>query len=865
MAFFRTAKQEVALRLVFLLACVAAALVQMPGQAEGAEVRAFVKAPKVRPNQVFAFIVEIEGGAPDAYPDLRLPLQIGQSTAMNRSQELQIVNGQRRLVNRLVWGLTASEPGDFVIPAQNIQVGGQTLTTNDVKLTVEQGGDPNRDPLEGNKPLLQMELAKTSIYQGEVMPVVCKLYFPRMLPLLRRGLIEIEKSDFAIARFPQQFEQELTEIDGVGYVVLIYRSTLSSLRTGDLKVGPASMEITVEVPAEGGAVPNALQQDFFGMRVERTEPRKVVLKSPPVNLKVLPLPAEGKPASFSGAVGDFALTATATPTELTVGDPIAVELNVEGRGNFDALLTPKLSQESGWKIYPAKRYTIEGQLDQNQVPTLERRIGFSQVMIPEAVHKDLPPFELSFFSPEQKKYVTLRTDAIPLTMKPGAPTPVSTDGAATAGAELVPPPPATDPRAEISDIVINPPPSARWVSLASPLLVRQPKFWYLQAVPVALLILAVAWTLVRRQRESRSGGRAGELRAAWAALEHPRAGDDAEFLRQAAQFIQTAKAGDPVAEEDLKMVLERYQTSNFTGRKPEPLTAAERKKVQGSLHQLYRRALSQTAVILLLLAGSLMMPAGGWAQATAKAAASPDETYREAVTELEKGNFAKAQYLAESLTKKKPPLLSPEIFQLVGHARYKQDDMGRAVLWYERAQLLDGRSPELKQNLRHLSEKLRYITFKPHTPLQEWSLLLTQNEWTVAAAVGGWLVVLALAWRIWRGSRGTVLAVVAGILGLAVAIPSGALASARPKTSSRVRDISLITSPDASVYTAATVTAGSVIDLPPGSQVRILKKRGPWNYVEVEDTSGESLEMLRGWVEASAVTALWPWDEELIP
>ena len=62
-------------------------------------------------------------------------------------------------------------------------------------------------------------------------------------------------------------------------------------------------------------------------------------------------------------------------------------------------------------------------------------------------------------------------------------------------------------------------------------------------------------------------------------------------------------------------------------------------------------------------------------------------------------------------------------------------------------------------------------------------------------------------------------------------------------------------------FTSATVTSGTVIGLPPGSQVRTLEKRGPWFYVEIPG----SPENLRGWVEAGAITPLWTWDESLVP
>lgn len=832
----------------------------LTGISQAATVRAYVQPDKARPNQIVTYVITIQDGSVQSVPELRLPLQIVQRTNVSPAQQMSLDStGRRSVSTQLSWGVAASEPGEFVIPSQILSIDGQEVSTNEVKLVVEAGsslGGPGNGE-DANQPILQIELGKKEIYQGEVMPLICSLYVPRQTQIRRLGLIDIVKSDFAIARFPQQSDQTMTVIDGVGYIVLTFRSTLSSLRTGDLKVGPASLEMLVEVPVEGGPQIDRRMPPGFGFFGVQTEPRKVVVKSPQVSLKVLPLPTEGKPASFSGAVGDFALSATATPTELTVGDPVAVELLVEGTGNFDALTTPALTLPSGWKTYPPKRYNVEGQLDQNQVPTLERKVGYSQVFIPEAVHTALPPFEMSYFSSSKKQYVTLRTEAIPLNMKPAAPTATTEATTGTAGATAPVPPPVLDPQPDITDIVIKPSPQSRWLAPTSTLLIRSSSFWTLQALPVGLVLLASILAITHQRRQARMAGRAGEIRAAWAAFEGGQS-SDAEFLRQAAQFIHVAEAGHPVEDPGLKAILSRYETSNFTGTGAAPLPATERRQITEALGRLFRQAIAKVSLLALM---GLLACSSIQAQTATPASTSPDDTYGEALAEMDKGNFARAQYLAESLVKKKPPQLSPEVFQLIGHARYRQDDLGRAVLWYQRASLFDPRGPELRQNLLHLHERLRFLSFGVKSPLAEWSLWLTPNEWAVLASVGFWLVAFAILWRILAGRRAVTGAVTLSVLGLLLFLPAASMAAIRPEGVQRVHDISIVTVPEVKAYTAATVTAGTVMDLPPGSQVRVLEKRGTWTYVEIPSTT----ETLRGWVEGGALTPLWIWDEALVP
>lgn len=816
--------------------------------ATAATVTAFVIPEKVAPNQQFQFVIQIDDATQAAYDErLQLPLQILQLSAPVRTT-LPAGPGGQKSQTTLVWVVVAREPGVLVIPPQTLRVNGAEASTNEVRLNVESSQAAPADPSMGF--ILQLELPKNEIYQGEVVPLFAKLYIPREAQFNSSPrLIEIEKSDFAVARFPQQADQSMVDLDGVGYHVLTYRTTLSSLRPGEFKLGPATQTIVAELPTMGSQNPS-----MFG---GPTEPRNLSIKSQILPVKILPLPTEGKPESFNGAVGDFSMTATASPTELTVGDPLAVEIIIAGTGNFDALIEPVFTVPQGWKAYPAKRYSIEGQLDQNQVPTLERKIGYSQVFIPEAVHSQLPPFEMSFFSLQEKKYVTLRTEAIPLNMKPAPPLPGG--GNATAGSQTGKevPPPGIDPQAAITDIVINPPATSQWLKPEGEPLLHNRTFWSVQVIPVGILFLVSILALLRRQREARQAGRAGELRAAWVTFER-NAKKESDFLRAAAQFIHSAKEGDPVVEPELQMILDRYQTSNFTADKTSTsVSSNDRRKMTSELSRLMNRTLAKvTAVVVLLLACVELN-----AQSVKAASTNPDEIYREAVTELEQRNYTRAQYLAESLTKKEPPVLSSEVFQIIGHARYRQEDVGRAALWYQRAQLLDMRSPELKQNVRHLFEKERYLSFSEGSALRQWSLWLPQNQWLIIAAVGGWLILLSLAWWLFsRGQRGG-LVITLVLIGFSLAVPAGTLAVLRPSGAERVKDISVVVAPNTTAYTAATVTAGIVIDLPMGSQIRVLEKRGRWAYVEIPSLPDNLL----GWVEEAALAPLWIWDENLVP
>lgn len=832
--------------------------------AHAATVSAEASPPDARPNQQFAYSITVENGNVEQVPNLRLPLQIGMASAAQQSNEISIINGRQTIRTRFTWALVASEPGDFVIASQTVKVDGQDVNTNEVKLRIKEGAPPPEQ--QGTDPLLQISVDKTEFYQGEVVPIKAMLYVHRNTQLRRLGLVEMAKSDFAIQRFPQQSEQSLEMIGGQPYYVLTFRSTLSALKTGKLTLGPASMEVIIEVPTRmSSGFPGG------GFLAMPGEPRKVAVRSPEVGLTVLALPADGKPANFSGAVGDFTLNASASPTSLAVGEPVTVELQIAGTGNFDALTAPSLTDPSGWKTYPTRRYNTSGQPDPNGLLGIERQIGFTQVLVPEKELPAVPPFEMSFFSPSQKKYVTLRTQPVPLAVKAGAASTVGADagvasssGPAGQGAAAR----VRTPEPDITDILLHLPAAPQWISAATVPLPQRPVFWIVNAVPFAVFLALAFFTWDKRRRERYARSPASALRALWQQLNESGL-DEAEFYRRAARFIHATVDGSAPSA-GVGAVLQRYQSLNFSGAGASgtsPLSASQRSEVLGTLAPLLAKTKSvqpaagvlRPAAASTVISGMLLICAAASGGARA---ASPEDRYRDITGALAGKDYNRAQAGAEALLG--DGLLSPELFEIMGHTRYRQGDHGRAVLWYERASLFTPRVPEIRQNLRHLDDKTRFLTFSDGSPLHAYGLLLQRDTWVLIASSGLWLLLLgagvAIAATNGRLRGWCIAAVVLGVL----LLPAGIAGAAwRPMGVDRVKNIFIVTSPSSKAYTAASTTSGTVIDLPPGSQIRLLEKRGAWSYVEIPNPSDN----LRGWMEQDALTALWPvgWPVSVIP
>ena len=194
------------------------------------------------------------------------------------------------------------------------------------------------------------------------------------------------------------------------------------------------------------------------------------------------LPEQNKPANFTGAVGNFTMTATAGPTNVTVGDPITVRVQISGRGALDAVTLPPQDAWRNFKTYPPTT-----KLETSDQFGFQGTKTFEQIISPQNsdVH-ELPPLTFSFFNPDDGQYHTLTQPAVPLVVKAAGASPMP-----TLAANKNPAPENQTPqdilpiKENLGTLAQNP--------VANRPLVAQPVFLAAQAVPVLAFLAAFIW------------------------------------------------------------------------------------------------------------------------------------------------------------------------------------------------------------------------------------------------------------------------------------------------------------------------------------------------------------------------------------
>lgn len=219
-----------------------------------------------------------------------------------------------------------------------------------------------------------------------------------------------------------------------------------------------------------------------------------------------------------------------------------------------------------------------------------------------------------------------------------------------------------------------------------------------------------------------------------------------------------------------------------------------------------------------------------------------DPDFAKANDEFAKGQFQEAVRDYESIIQTKQ--WSSPLFYNLGNAYYRAGDFGRAILNYERTLALDPQQPEAAANLALAREESRALELH-HGGLDAALKRVTATPFTIAAAIGFWVMVFALALRILNRQR-SIIPLFIAVLGCVVAI--GSIVLAYQIESSR-RNLAVVTGSEVRARLATADNASSVLQLPPGSEVQILSHRGDWVYAALPNN-------LRGWLPSSSVESI---------
>jgi hypothetical protein len=416
-----------------------------------------------------------EGGQAKNVPTPNVPgLQITQT---GTSQSVNIVNGAMSETVTVSFSVTARQTGEFTMPALTADMNGQQLSTTPLKLTVLKADAPAAVAIDSGNEIafLKLSLPDKKVYVGQMLTAQLQICLRDDVENFANFQFTGQPADgFTISKMAQG-QQQRAQIGNRVYTVIPLTFALTAMKSGALSLGPFTASATIVVPSAN----NQGGDPFFRQFFNQGEQKQVSLATETLTVESLPLPAENVPADFKGAVGDYQLTATVGPTNLAVGDPVTVRVQISGRGALDAIQLPDQSALRDFKIFPPT-----SKVENSDRLGLEGTKTFEEIVAPQ--NSDVrawPQFSFSFFNPDDGKYHTLTQPAVPLAVLPAGATVMPTIAATkNSTSENQTPQDILPIKENLGALEKNSAP-----------LISQPAFLALQSLPVIAFLAAFIW------------------------------------------------------------------------------------------------------------------------------------------------------------------------------------------------------------------------------------------------------------------------------------------------------------------------------------------------------------------------------------
>jgi hypothetical protein len=373
------------------------------------------------------------GVAPPSVPGLEF-------VAVGQSSQFQSVNGVTTSNVSVTYEVIPQHAGTFKFPAMSrggrplelhVRSGNAAPSSNSPASSLpppaSSGAMSGTTQIsQGAAAFVRLRLPKNELYVGETVPVEIQVGLRPGMVAQIDGLPTLNGDAFTLTRLTAHPEQTQETINGQPYTMLTWHSALSVVKPGDfsLKVEtPLTVQVRVAPQrrrqSPGGAFDDPMFDNFFNDSFLQnffggTTEKQINVASAPDAIKVLPLPAAGQPADFSGAVGNFNVSSTLSANTAEAGDPLTLRLKVSGTGSFDRVDSKMLGKLNGWRTYqptakfePADSAGYRGEK------------SFEQAVIPEQPGRQtVPPLAFSFFNPTTRRYETKLTAPLIVAVTP---------------------------------------------------------------------------------------------------------------------------------------------------------------------------------------------------------------------------------------------------------------------------------------------------------------------------------------------------------------------------------------------------------------------------------------------------------------
>ena len=409
----------------------------------------------------------------------------------NQSISNSWLNGKRSYLKTYSYFLAPKTQGKFIINQATIEIDDQIYKTISLNIAVTAAvtkpkDGNNADYLASENVHLIAEVSKTNPYLNEAITVVYKLYVSNDVSITRSWQ-EIDNpkfEDFWSQNIADKGKQQIFEgtFKGKPYRYVILRKVvLYPQKTGALIIEPLTLDIPIDVQGNS--------RDIFGRRRMTRVNRTISAGKRTITVK--PLPIEGKPDNFSGAVGAFHFNVSTNKSTLDANEALELKIRVKGTGNLKLFNLPSLNLPSSLEVYEPVR-------DNKIAVNIKGMNGFindTYTVIPQYKGSyPIRPISFSYFDPPSKSYKTVSSDEIIIQVEngpiPNQPNKVKDDASNENSISL-----ANDQFKYIKT-------SVKLISINRPKFFKTSLFWCLTGIPFLLIPIIILIGTARRKKLS---------------------------------------------------------------------------------------------------------------------------------------------------------------------------------------------------------------------------------------------------------------------------------------------------------------------------------------------------------------------------
>jgi hypothetical protein len=334
----------------------------------------------------------------------------------NQSISNSWINGKRSYSKTYSYFLAPKSQGTFSINQATIEIDDQIYKTTPLKIIITEAVSKPKDGnsadyVASENVHLIAEVSKSNPFLNEAITIVYKLYVSNDVSITRswQELDTPKFQDFWSQYIEEKGEQQIyeTTYEGKPYrYVILRKAVLYPQKTGELTIEPLTLDVPIDVQGN--------TRDIFGRRRMTRVNRTISAGKRIINVK--PLPTEGRPDDFSGAVGNFNFSVSVNKTMLDANEALELKIRTKGIGNLKLFNLPFLTLPSSLEVYEPVR-------DNKVAINIKGMNGFisdTYTIIPQYKGSyPIRPISFSYFDVTSSKYKTIISDEIVVKVQNG--------------------------------------------------------------------------------------------------------------------------------------------------------------------------------------------------------------------------------------------------------------------------------------------------------------------------------------------------------------------------------------------------------------------------------------------------------------